>query len=138
MIIFTNGCFDILHRQHIELLDYCKQLAGRDGMVIVGLNSDNSVRENKGIGRPIIGEKDRRIILEALTYVDEVIIFNELTPYRLLSQLQPDIIVKGHDWKNEYVIGASFAEEVRFAPTNDSITTTKIIQRCYPITRTNI
>ena len=130
MIVFTNGCFDILHVQHIILLKYCRTLAGKTGKVIVGLNSDTSVKNNKGEGRPIINQGDRRTMLLALEYVDEVKIFSEPTPFQLLEYLLPDIIVKGHDWKDKHIIGHRFAKEVRFAPTNDSISTTKIIERC--------
>ena len=107
MLIFTNGCFDIIHRGHLELLKYCSDIGDR---VVVGLNSDSSVRKLKGSSRPINNEKDRKFLLENLVWVDEVIIFNEDTPYELIQSLKPDIIVKGGDYKSADVIGADLAE----------------------------
>ena len=104
MKIFTNGCFDILHRGHLELLEYCKHRAGSSaetvpismrGYVIVGLNSDDSVKRLKGDGRPVNNQRDRKYFLESLTSVDQVILFDEDTPKRLLSYVKPDLIVKG-------------------------------------------
>lgn len=99
--VFTNGCFDLLHLGHIELLKYCKSL----GFVIVGLNSDQSVKKLKSDKRPINNESTRKIILESLKYVDQVIIFDEDTPIELIKRIQPDIIVKGGDYKKEEVVG---------------------------------
>ena len=93
-IVFTNGCFDILHRGHLELLRYCKTL----GSVIVGLNSDESVKRNKGQDRPVNCQEDRKFLLESLVFVDQVIIFEEDTPYNLVKSLSPDVIVKGDDY----------------------------------------
>jgi len=95
-VIFTNGCFDILHRMHIELLAFCKS---RGDYVVVGLNSDESVKALKGDNRPIFCQEDRKKVLEALEYVDEVIIFDEERPYNLVKELRPDEIVKGGDYK---------------------------------------
>ncbi len=92
-IVFTNGCFDILHRGHIELLKYCKTL----GYVVVGLNSDISVKKNKGENRPFFSQQDRKFMLESNRYIDEVIIFDEETPYELLKKIKPDII--GKRWR---------------------------------------
>ena len=104
--IFTNGCFDILHRGHVELLQYCKTM----GKVIVGLNSDSSVKKLKGENRPINNQKDRKKILEALNCVDEVIIFEEETPLSLIQNIKPDIIVKGGDYDKQQVVGNKIAE----------------------------
>jgi len=104
--IFTNGCFDILHRGHIELLQYCKSL----GYVIVGLNSDKSVKDLKGKGRPIVSQQDRKFILESCRFVDDVIIFDEKTPYDLIKSLMPDIIVKGGDYKVKEIAGHTLCE----------------------------
>lgn len=82
-VIFTNGCFDILHRMHVELLAFCKS---RGNYVVVGLNSDKSVKVLKGYKRPINNEQDRKLVLESLKYVDEVIIFDEDTPYELIKK----------------------------------------------------
>lgn len=104
--IFTNGCFDILHRGHVELLSYCKSL----GYVTVGLNSDSSVRRLKGNNRPVNKESDRKIILESLWVVDEVIIFDEDTPHNLIKKLKPDVIVKGGDYSPDEVVGKDLCE----------------------------
>lgn len=108
--IFTNGCFDILHKGHVELLKFCKSL----GYVTVGLNSDASVSGLKGIGRPINTQEDRKLLLQGLRYVDQVIIFSESTPLRLIQDLKPDIIVKGGDYVKQDVIGSEIAEIVIF------------------------
>ena len=108
--IFTNGCFDILHKGHIELLKFCKSL----GYVTVGLNSDTSVARLKGAGRPINSEEDRKFLLQSLKYVDQVIIFSESTPLRLIEELKPDIVVKGGDYAKADVVGNEIAEVVIF------------------------
>ena len=108
--IFTNGCFDILHKGHIELLKFCKSL----GYVTVGLNSDTSVTELKGAGRPINSEEDRKFLLQSLKYVDQVIIFSESTPLRLIEDLKPDIVVKGGDYAKADVVGNEIAEVLIF------------------------
>ncbi len=105
-VIFTNGCFDILHRGHFELLKYCKSLGST---VIVGLNSDKSVKKLKGESRPFNNQKDRKFALESCKYVDHVMIFDETTPYNLINQLKPDIIVKGGDYKKKDVVGYDIA-----------------------------
>ncbi len=108
--IFTNGCFDVLHKGHVELLKFCKSL----GYVTVGLNSDVSVAGLKGAGRPINSEEDRKFILQSLRYVDQVIIFNESTPLRLIQDLKPDIVVKGGDYAKADVVGNGIAEVIIF------------------------
>lgn len=122
-LIFTNGCFDIIHRGHLELLKYCKSL----GKVVVGLNSDASVKKNKGTLRPINCEEDRKLLLESLIYVDNVIVFNENTPYELIKQIKPDIIVKGGDYSVESVIGNDISE-VRIFKYVEGYSTTRTIQ----------
>ncbi len=124
MRVFTNGCFDILHKGHIELLAYCKSL----GQVTVGLNSDESVKRLKGVSRPMNTESDRKRILEALRYVDEVIIFQEDTPYDLIRKLKPDVIVKGGDYRPKEVIGSDLCE-VRIFNTLAGYSTTSFINR---------
>ena len=101
-IVFTNGCFDVIHRGHIELLRYCKSIGTK---VIVGLNSDSSVKLLKGTQRPYNTQKDRKFILESLRFVDEVCIFDEETPYELIKKITPDVIVKGGDYQPEQVVG---------------------------------
>ena len=124
MKVFTNGCFDILHKGHIELLAYCKSL----GHVTVGLNSDDSVKRLKGSSRPMNTESDRKRILEAIRYVDEVVIFGEDTPHELLLRLKPDVIVKGGDYRAHEVIGSDLCE-VRIFETVKGYSTTNIINR---------
>ena len=121
--IFTNGCFDILHRGHIELLRYCRSL----GHVVVGLNSDASIRQLKGKNRPFFSQQDRQFVLQSCKYIDEVIIFDEETPSELIKEVKPDIIVKGGDYKVEEVVGNNFAE-VRIFNYIDGYSTTKILE----------
>jgi rfaE bifunctional protein nucleotidyltransferase chain/domain len=107
MKVFTNGCFDIVHRGHLELLKYCDSVAcpAMGGHLVVGLNSDESVHRLKGEGRPINNQEDRKFLLESLTFVYEVIIFDEDTPQRLIEEIKPNVIVKGGDYKPEEVVG---------------------------------
>lgn len=105
-LVFTNGCFDILHIGHVELLNYCSTL----GYVVVGLNSDLSVSRLKGSGRPINAARDRKRLLLNLRSVNKVIIFDEDTPLELIKRLKPDIIVKGGDYSANEVIGSELAE----------------------------
>ncbi len=122
-VVFTNGCFDVLHRGHVELLKYSKSL----GTVVVGLNSDQSVKNLKGENRPFFSEEDRKFMLESCKYVDEVIIFNEETPYNLIKRINPDIIVKGGDYKSDDVVGNDIAK-VRIFNYIDGYSTTKILE----------
>ena len=124
-IVFTNGCFDILHKGHINYLKESKKLGYK---LIVGLNSDDSVRKIKGDDRPINNQNDRKEVLEALDCVDEVIIFNEDTPYELIKQLKPDIITKGGDYIPETVVGNELADVV-IIPYKDGYSTTKILEK---------
>jgi len=123
-IVFTNGCFDILHRGHVELLQFCKTY----GKVIVGLNSDRSVKALKGPKRPVYKQKDRKYMLMSCKYVDDVIIFDEDTPYDLIKKIKPDIIVKGGDYKPENVVGKDLCEKVIIFKYIDGYSTTKAIQ----------
>ena len=123
-IVFTNGCFDIIHRGHMELLKYCASIGDR---VIVGLNSDQSVRKLKGFCRPINSEKDRKFVLESCRYVDDVYIFSEETPYQLIKKIKPDIVVKGGDYSKEEVVGADLCE-VKIFGYKDGYSTTKTIK----------
>ncbi len=106
-IVFTNGCFDVIHRGHIEYLNFSKQ---QGDVLIVGLNSDRSVRENKGPTRPINNETDRAAVLAALECVDYVVIFDEPTPVDIVPKVCPDVLVKGEDWKDKGVVGREFVE----------------------------
>ncbi len=123
--IFTNGCFDIIHEGHVKLLKYCKSL----GRVVVGLNSDKSVRELKGAGRPVNSQEQRMLVLESLKFVDEVHIFDELTPLRLVKELKPDIIVKGGDYKIQDVVGKDEVKKVIIFNTVKGVSTTSLIKK---------
>ncbi|MCB9060431.1 MAG: D-glycero-beta-D-manno-heptose 1-phosphate adenylyltransferase [Halobacteriovoraceae bacterium] len=101
-IVFTNGCFDILHKGHVKYLNEAKKLGD---VLILGLNSDASVKRLKGNSRPINNELDRKYILENLRSVDFVQIFDEDTPYELIKNVLPDVLVKGGDWKVEDIVG---------------------------------
>jgi len=121
--IFTNGCFDILHPAHIKLLKFCKEM----GKVVVGINSDDSIKRLKGSSRPFFTQDDRKFMLESNKYVDEVYIFDEDTPYNLIKRLNPDTIVKGGDYSKENVVGSDLAEVIIFEYI-DEYSTTKTIQ----------
>ena len=122
-LVFTNGCFDIIHRGHIELLKYCKTLGDE---VIVGLNSDDSVRRLKGETRPINLASDRKAVLEAMSCVDKVVVFEEDTPYNLIKNIKPDVIVKGGDYNKENVVGGDLCEVIIFKYLNGYSTTKTI------------
>lgn len=106
-VVFTNGCFDLLHVGHTRLLRKAKSLGN---LLVVGLNSDESIRRLKGPGRPITPQRARVELLSALEAVDFVVLFNEETPERLIRQIRPDVLVKGSDWKKEGVVGKKFVE----------------------------
>ncbi len=104
-VVFTNGCFDILHLGHIEYLQKARSLGNK---LIVGLNSDASVRKIKGNGRPIFSQKARAVVLASCECVDYVVIFSESTPLRLIKALKPDVLVKGADWRKDKIVGKDF------------------------------
>ena len=106
-IVFTNGCFDIIHLGHVTYLEKAKKSGD---ILIVGLNSDASVRQLKGDSRPLIPQNERAALLAALESVDYVVIFNEDNPYKLISRVDPDILVKGGDWGSNRIIGADFVK----------------------------
>ena len=129
-VVFTNGCFDILHRGHVEYLRKAKALGD---VLVVGVNTDSSVRRIKGANRPVIDESDRAFVLAALASVDYVCLFNEDTPYELIRALVPDILVKGADWAIEKVVGRDIVEAaggsvqtIQFLPDRS---TTGILER---------
>jgi D-beta-D-heptose 7-phosphate kinase/D-beta-D-heptose 1-phosphate adenosyltransferase len=121
--VFTNGCFDILHRGHIE---YLRQSKGLGDRLIVGVNSDASVKRLKGEDRPINNQEDRCALLKALRFVDEVIVFNADTPIDLITMLRPDIITKGGDYKPEDVVGNHLAKVV-ILPYRENYSTTRLL-----------
>jgi len=108
-IVFTNGCFDILHPGHVS---YLKRASRMGNVLIIGLNSDRSVRALKGKDRPINGERDRAYVLSALSFVDYITIFNEDTPELLIKKLKPDVLVKGGDWKAKDIVGGDFVRSI--------------------------
>jgi len=124
-IIFTNGCFDIVHIGHINLLNFAKERGDR---LIVGINSDSSIKRLKGEKRPINNQMDRKYFLENIKAVDEVHIFSEDTPYNLIKSIMPDIIVKGSDYNPSDVVGNDLADVICF-PVLPGYSTTNIIER---------
>ncbi len=125
-IVFTNGCFDILHVGHVKYLQKAKSLGD---ILIVGLNSDDSVRRLKGESRPINSFEDRAYVLSALGCVDFVVGFEEDTPYELIKAIKPDILVKGADYKDKEVVGSDIAKEVRLIDFVEGKSTTSIIEK---------
>ncbi|MBN1756345.1 D-glycero-beta-D-manno-heptose 1-phosphate adenylyltransferase [bacterium] len=107
-VVFTNGCFDLIHSGHIELLTSAK---AQGELLIVGLNSDSSVRKIKDKGRPIVDETNRVIVLSALEMIDYIVLFEETTPEKLISALLPDVLVKGSDWAISEVVGREEVEK---------------------------
>jgi len=124
-VVFTNGCFDILHKGHIELLKRSKELGGR---LIVGINSDESIKRLKGMCRPINDQESRKLALEAIKWVDEVVIFDEDTPYELIKSVEPDVITKGGDYEVSTVVGNDLASVV-IIPLVEGFSTTNIVER---------
>ena len=128
-VVFTNGCFDILHRGHVHYLEKAKQLGD---ILVVGLNSDESVKKIKGEQRPIVPQDDRAFVLSALGCVDYVCIFHEETPEELIRKLVPDVLVKGADWEKEDIVGKDIVEksggQVVTIPEVEGKSTQKIIQ----------
>jgi D-beta-D-heptose 7-phosphate kinase/D-beta-D-heptose 1-phosphate adenosyltransferase len=125
-IIFTNGCFDVLHAGHVSYLQKAKSLGD---VLIVGLNSNDSVTRLKGAGRPVNDEKDRALVLAGLASVDYVVVFNQDTPYELIQSIQPDVLTKGADYKDKEVVGSDVAKEVVSIDFVDGKSTTSIIDK---------
>ncbi|MFP5213165.1 MAG: D-glycero-beta-D-manno-heptose 1-phosphate adenylyltransferase, partial [Acidobacteriota bacterium] len=127
-IVFTNGCFDLLHPGHVQLLNQARELGDR---LVVGLNADSSIRRLKGAGRPILHERDRASLLAALSCVDLVVLFEEDTPHALLRALRPDILAKGANYRAEEVVGREIVEEyggkVRLVPVSGGHSTSTLI-----------
>ncbi len=129
-IVFTNGCFDLLHIGHIEVIEQARRFGDR---LIVAINSDASVRALKGPKRPIVGERERARVLAALAAVDAVTVFAEPTPLELIAAIRPDVIVKGGDYGVETVVGAaevqSWGGQVKIVPTVAGFSTTRLIEK---------
>ncbi|MEI8350384.1 MAG: D-glycero-beta-D-manno-heptose 1-phosphate adenylyltransferase [Candidatus Omnitrophota bacterium] len=125
-IVFTNGCFDLLHPGHIKILKTAKQ---KGDVLIVGLNADASIKRIKGDSRPIIDEKARACVLSAIEFVDYIILFEEDTPLRLIQTLRPDCLVKGEDWSKGNIIGREFVKKICLVKFYPGYSTTKIIEK---------
>ena len=129
-VVFTNGCFDIIHRGHIEVLAQTADLGDR---LIIGLNSDSSIQKLKGEDRPIIDEQARAILLAALSFVDAVILFPEDTPINLISTLLPDVLAKGGDYEIETIVGHEIVQnnggQVILVPFVEGFSSTTIIDK---------
>jgi D-beta-D-heptose 7-phosphate kinase/D-beta-D-heptose 1-phosphate adenosyltransferase len=130
VLVFTNGCFDLLHPGHVRYLAESRALGDA---LVVALNSDRSVRALKGAGRPVLSENERAEVMAALAAVDYVIIFDEETPRELIADLLPDVLVKGGDWRVEQIIGREEVEgaggKVLSLPYVEGSSTTDIIER---------
>ena len=124
-VIFTNGCFDVLHKGHLSLL---KQASEQGDKLVVGLNTDASVKRLKGNERPVNNQKTRKEQLELIPYIDEVILFEEDTPYELIEKLKPDLIVKGGDYTVEEIVGHELAP-VHIVPTVKNYSTSNTLKR---------
>ena len=129
-IVFTNGCFDIIHAGHVDYLSKARRLGD---VLVVGLNSDSSVKKIKGKDRAINRESDRAKVLSSLYFVDYITSFNETTPENLIKKVRPDILVKGGDWKIEDIVGSSFVRsyggKIKRIPFVKGYSTTSIIER---------
>jgi D-beta-D-heptose 7-phosphate kinase/D-beta-D-heptose 1-phosphate adenosyltransferase len=134
-VVFTNGCFDVIHRGHIEFLKFCKH---QGNIVVVGLNSDSSVKTIKGPDRPIHNQLDRAAVLAAFETVDYITIFDEPDPLKLIKKVRPDVLVKGRDWEKKGVVGADFVKSyggrVVLAPLVEGKSSTGIIEKIKKMT----
>jgi D-beta-D-heptose 7-phosphate kinase/D-beta-D-heptose 1-phosphate adenosyltransferase len=129
-VAFTNGCFDLLHRGHVHVLRAARACAD---LLIVGINSDESVKQIKGPARPVLPESDRCELVGAMEMVDFVVLFNEPDPYTLIAAIRPDVLVKGGDWNTDKIIGGDLVEkaggEVVVVPYIKGFSTTEIVER---------
>ncbi len=129
-VVFTNGCFDLIHPGHIELLERARKLGTK---LIVGINSDDSVRKIKGYPKPFQTQQERAAILRGLRSVDEVLIFDDLTPEKIIREIEPSVLVKGGDWKVKEIIGADFVlkngGEVFSIPLKEGFSSSKIVEK---------
>ena len=125
---FTNGCFDVLHRGHFELLKYCKSL----GLVVIGLNSDDSIKTLKGKNRPYFSQQDRKFMLESCKFVDEVIIFDEINPTKIRESVSPDVVVRGGEFTADEIRerdGINDNVIVKIFPIVGDKSTTNVIEK---------
>ena len=124
-VVFTNGCFDLIHVGHVRYLSQAKELGD---ILVIGLNADESVSSIKP-GRPVTPEAQRAEVLAALSMVDYIVLFSEDTPYELIKAVNPDVLVKGADWKPEDIVGSDIVKDVRTISFVDGISTTGIIRK---------
>jgi rfaE bifunctional protein nucleotidyltransferase chain/domain len=129
-VVFTNGCFDILHRGHVHIL---RQAKAAGDLLIVALNSDRSVKKLKGDKRPVLPETDRIELIGAMEMVDYLVVFDEPDPYKLIAAIKPNVLVKGGDWSTEKIVGADLVEQaggrVAVIPYLTGFSTSEIIER---------
>lgn len=130
-VVFTNGCFDIIHAGHVH---YLREAAGLGDLLVVGLNSDRSVSSIKP-GRPVVPEGQRAEVLSALEMVSYVTIFDQDTPYELIKTLRPDVLVKGEDWEVKDIVGSDIVPVTRSLPFLEGVSTTSIISRIKGLTQ---
>ena len=132
-VVFTNGCFDIIHLGHVK---YLSQAADLGNILIIGLNSDSSVNKIKGHDRPVLDQKSRALTLAAFSFVNNIVLFDEETPYKLIKQISPDILVKGGDYKPEEIVGydivKDYGGEVKILDFIEGYSTSGIIERITP------
>jgi D-beta-D-heptose 7-phosphate kinase/D-beta-D-heptose 1-phosphate adenosyltransferase len=131
-IVFTNGCFDLIHTGHVRYLAHAKALGD---ILVIGLNADASVSSIKQ-GRPVNPEDQRAEVLAALESVDYVVLFTEDTPYELIKEVQPDVLVKGADWKKEDIVGNDIVKDVRTIRFVEGISTSAIIKKIQGLSNT--
>lgn len=124
-IVFTNGCFDLIHAGHISLFQKAKTLGD---ILIVAINSDKSLAKLKGPKRPLVTQKDRAKLLSAISVIDYVVVFNEQTPHLLLSKIRPDVLVKGGDYKIDDIVGREFVKKVFRYPLVSGKSTSNLIK----------
>ena len=125
-IVWTNGCFDILHRGHFEMFKYAKSFGEQ---LIVGIDSDEKVRKDKGSDRPFNNVEDRKFALECVKYIDEVVVFNSREELEQeIRQLQPDVMIIGSDWKGKTVVGEQYCTELKFFDRIERYSTTNILE----------
>ena len=129
-IVFTNGCFDIIHAGHINYLSHARSFGD---FLVLGLNSDKSIKKIKGANRPVVEQGQRAIVLSALTCIDCIVIFDQEDPESLIKEVVPDVLVKGADWEEDKIIGADFVKKnggiIKRVKFEQDISTTRIIKR---------
>ncbi|MFA5270937.1 MAG: adenylyltransferase/cytidyltransferase family protein [Candidatus Omnitrophota bacterium] len=125
-IVFTNGCFDIIHPGHIKIL---KEAKDKGEVLVVGLNSDSSIRKIKGPSRPIMNQRARTRVLSAIEYVDFIVLFDDNTPLEIIKKIKPDVLVKGEDWEKDKIIGREFAKKIFRIKFHPGYSTSAIIEK---------